>query len=78
MTFGEPLHFDGRYDGVPLGRARREVTDEIMAGHPGADRPGAGADVYNEKPPEFSPGPDQADSRRVDAARSLADRPARR
>jgi 1-acyl-sn-glycerol-3-phosphate acyltransferase len=31
VKFGEPLDFTGRADGVPLGRARREVTDEIMA-----------------------------------------------
>ena len=31
VAFGEPLDFTGRGDGVPLGRARREVTDEIMA-----------------------------------------------
>ena len=31
IKFGEPLDFTGRADGVPLGRARREVTDEIMA-----------------------------------------------
>ena len=31
MTFGRPLDFTGRAEGVPLGRARREVTDEIMA-----------------------------------------------
>lgn len=31
VRFGEPIHLAGRYDGVPLGRARREVTDEIMA-----------------------------------------------
>ncbi|NUR07157.1 MAG: 1-acyl-sn-glycerol-3-phosphate acyltransferase, partial [Nocardioidaceae bacterium] len=30
VRFGEPLRFDGRYDGVPTGRARREVTDVIM------------------------------------------------
>jgi 1-acyl-sn-glycerol-3-phosphate acyltransferase len=30
IEFGEPLHFTGRFDGVPLGRARRDVTDEIM------------------------------------------------
>ena len=30
VTFGEPLNFAGRFDGVPLGRARRDVTDEIM------------------------------------------------
>ena len=31
MRFGPPLDFRGRADGVPLGRARREVTDEVMA-----------------------------------------------
>ena len=31
VTFGKPIEVAGRYDGVPLGRARREVTDEIMA-----------------------------------------------
>jgi 1-acyl-sn-glycerol-3-phosphate acyltransferase len=30
VRFGKPLDFAGRYDGVPLGRARREATDEIM------------------------------------------------
>ena len=30
IEFGKPLDFTGRFDGVPLGRARREVTDEIM------------------------------------------------
>ena len=30
VKFGKPLDFTGRFDGVPLGRARREVTDEIM------------------------------------------------
>ncbi|QNN54806.1 1-acyl-sn-glycerol-3-phosphate acyltransferase [Nocardioides mesophilus] len=31
VRFGEPLHFADRYDGVPLGRARREVTEQVMA-----------------------------------------------
>lgn len=31
ISFGAPIEVVGRYDGVPLGRARREVTDEIMA-----------------------------------------------
>ena len=31
IEFGEPLDFTGRFEGVPLGRARREATDEIMA-----------------------------------------------
>jgi 1-acyl-sn-glycerol-3-phosphate acyltransferase len=30
IRFGAPLHFEGRFDGVPAGRARREVTDEVM------------------------------------------------
>ena len=39
----------GRYDGVPLGRARREVTDEIMAAiqELSGQEP---AGVYNERP----------------------------
>ena len=51
VTFGEPLDFVGRYDGVPLGRARREVTDEIMAaiGELSGQEP---AGVYNERPAE--------------------------
>lgn len=48
IEFGEPLTFTGRYDGVPLGRARREVTDEIMAAIQGiTGQPEAG--VYNER-----------------------------
>ena len=31
VRFGAPIHVAGRFDGVPLGRARREVTDELMA-----------------------------------------------
>ena len=31
VKFGKPIDFTGRFDGVPLGRARREATDEIMA-----------------------------------------------
>lgn len=30
VRFGEPLHVAGQYDGVPPGRARRLVTDEVM------------------------------------------------
>ena len=56
VTFGRPLHFAGRFDGVPAGRARREVTDEIMAAIQAltGQEP---AGVYNERPPEFSPRP---------------------
>lgn len=49
VTFGAPLHFVERYAGVPQGRARREVTDEIMdaiAALSGQAR----ADDYNELP----------------------------
>jgi len=30
VTFGEPIDVRGRYDGVPPGRARREITDRVM------------------------------------------------
>ena len=48
VAFGEPLDFTGRADGVPLGRARREVTDEIMAAiqELSGQEP---AGVYNER-----------------------------
>ncbi len=52
ITFGEPIHVAGQYDGVPLGRARREVTDQIMA----AIQELTGqevAGVYNERPAEI-------------------------
>ena len=32
VSFGRALDFRGRYDGVPLGRARREPTREQLAG----------------------------------------------
>jgi 1-acyl-sn-glycerol-3-phosphate acyltransferase len=51
VRFGEPLEFVGRYDGVPLGRARREVTDEIMAAV-GALSGQEPAGIYNERPVE--------------------------
>ena len=51
VEFGAPLEFSGRYDGVPLGRARREVTDEIMAAI-GALTGQEPAGVYNERPAE--------------------------
>ncbi|MEO8828503.1 lysophospholipid acyltransferase family protein [Lapillicoccus sp.] len=53
VTFGAPLDFTQRYAGVPQGRARRAVTDEIMdaiAALSGQPR----ADTYNELPPEAS------------------------
>jgi 1-acyl-sn-glycerol-3-phosphate acyltransferase len=30
LTFGEPIDVRGQYDGVPPGRARREITDRVM------------------------------------------------
>ena len=49
VRFGAPVEVAGRYDGVPTGRARREVTDEIMAAiaHLSGQEP---AGVYNERP----------------------------
>jgi 1-acyl-sn-glycerol-3-phosphate acyltransferase len=49
VRFGEPLTFQSRYDGVPSGRARREVTDLVM----NAIQKLSGqqfAGVYNERP----------------------------
>jgi 1-acyl-sn-glycerol-3-phosphate acyltransferase len=49
VRFGAPLHFEGRFDGVPAGRARREITDEVMAAI--AELSGQElAGVYNERP----------------------------
>jgi len=51
VTVGKPIEFAGRYDGVPLGRARREVTDEIMAAiHQLTGQVLAG--VYNDRAPD--------------------------
>ena len=49
VTFGPVIEFAGRFEGVPLGRARREVTDEIMAAiqELSGQEP---AGVYNERP----------------------------
>jgi 1-acyl-sn-glycerol-3-phosphate acyltransferase len=49
VAFGEPLDFTGYADGVPSGRARRTVTDEIMAAIQkltGQEQAG----VYNDRP----------------------------
>jgi 1-acyl-sn-glycerol-3-phosphate acyltransferase len=51
VTFGEPIDVQGQYDGVPPGRARREITDRVMAAIAqltGQEQAG----VYNERPPE--------------------------
>jgi 1-acyl-sn-glycerol-3-phosphate acyltransferase len=31
VKFGDPIDVRGRYDGVPAGKARREITDAVMA-----------------------------------------------
>jgi 1-acyl-sn-glycerol-3-phosphate acyltransferase len=51
VKFGEPLDFTGRAEGVPLGRARRDVTDEIMAAiqELSGQEPSG---IYNERPIE--------------------------
>jgi 1-acyl-sn-glycerol-3-phosphate acyltransferase len=48
VRFGPPIEVRGRYDGVPPGRARREITDQVMEaiqGLSGQDPAG----VYNER-----------------------------
>ena len=49
VRFGTPIQVAGRFDDVPLGRARREVTDEIMTAIQvlsGQEEAG----IYNERP----------------------------
>jgi 1-acyl-sn-glycerol-3-phosphate acyltransferase len=49
VRFGAPLRFEGAYDAMPAGRARREVTDIVMARIQqlsGQEQAG----VYNERP----------------------------
>ncbi len=50
VRFGPPVRAEGRFDGVPLGRARRELTDEVMAaiGELTGQVP---AGVYNDRSP---------------------------
>ena len=49
VRFGTPIDVAERYAGVPAGRARREVTDEIMTAI-GALTGQEPAGVYNERP----------------------------
>ena len=51
VSFGAPIEVAGRFDGVPLGRARREVTDEIMSAiqRLSGQEP---AGVYNDRAPD--------------------------
>jgi 1-acyl-sn-glycerol-3-phosphate acyltransferase len=51
IAFGKPIEVVGRFDGVPLGRARREVTDEIMTAIQelsGQEEAG----IYNDRAPD--------------------------
>ena len=51
VRFGTPIEVVGRYDGVPLGKARREITDEVMRAIQaltGQEEAG----VYNARPEE--------------------------
>jgi 1-acyl-sn-glycerol-3-phosphate acyltransferase len=51
VRFGAPIEVTGRFEGVPLGRARRELTDEVMdaiAALTGQER----APGYNERAPD--------------------------
>ncbi|MEO9326015.1 lysophospholipid acyltransferase family protein [Nocardioides sp. C4-1] len=51
VSFGEPIEVAGRFDGVPLGKARRLLTDEVMAAV--QDLSGqVPAGIYNERPPD--------------------------
>jgi len=48
VRFGTPIDFRGRFDGTPLGRARRIVTDEVLdAIHRLSGQPLAGC--YNDR-----------------------------
>jgi 1-acyl-sn-glycerol-3-phosphate acyltransferase len=51
ISFGAPIELAGRYDGVPLGRARREVTDEIMTAIQRLSGQEA-AGIYNDRAPD--------------------------
>ena len=51
VAFGEPIQVAGEYDGMPSGRARRELTDRIMAAIQaltGQEEAG----VYNDRAPD--------------------------
>ena len=51
VAFGTPIRVAGRFDGVPPGRARREVTDEIMEAIQrlsGQEQAG----IYNDRAPD--------------------------
>ncbi|NYI79179.1 1-acyl-sn-glycerol-3-phosphate acyltransferase [Nocardioides panzhihuensis] len=49
VAFGQPIQVAGRFDGVALGKARRVITDEVMAAIALLSGQEA-AGVYNERP----------------------------
>ncbi len=51
IAFGSPIDVAGRFEGVPLGRARREVTDEIMSAIQALSGQET-AGVYNDHAPD--------------------------
>lgn len=56
IQFGPAMHLRDRYEGVPIGKARRQITDEIMT----AIQAMSGQELagsYNERPATSTPGP---------------------
>ena len=51
VRFGKPIEVASRFAGVPSGRARRELTDEIMTAIQGLSGQ-AEAGVYNDRAPD--------------------------
>jgi 1-acyl-sn-glycerol-3-phosphate acyltransferase len=51
VTFGEPIEVTGRYDGLPLGKARRLLTDEVMTAIQALSGQEP-AGVYNDRAPD--------------------------
>jgi 1-acyl-sn-glycerol-3-phosphate acyltransferase len=51
VKFGEPIDVRGRYDGVPAGKARREITDMVMTEIQKLTGQEA-AGVYNDRAPD--------------------------
>jgi 1-acyl-sn-glycerol-3-phosphate acyltransferase len=51
VAFAAPIDVRGAYDGVPPGRARREITDRVMGEIQRLSGQEA-AGVYNERPPD--------------------------
>jgi 1-acyl-sn-glycerol-3-phosphate acyltransferase len=51
VRFGEPIRPAGKHDGIAPGRARREITDQVMAAIRGLSGQEL-AGVYNERPAE--------------------------